>query len=332
MAGAQIAVLNQEQTPELPDLDHARVLFSSHMPCEPVELRRVYLRLALKHHPDKRPESDRVAATRLFQAIASIYEELSHARSDDGSVPNQRVKSQVAAAAELGEVDELRELLLANRKEANRPDERNVYPIMFAALGGSIAAAEILLEFGADLHTHNWMNWSVLMYAALRNHGSMVRFLVARGAKVTDRELCITAWTGNPDSLATLLDLYDGSASDLRSTSSGKTLLHLACEGMGFLKSSVESHAKCVTLALDRNVPVDAVEPEKQQTCLHLYVGHKNWKRKQFEDSAVHMNVLELLCDRGAGVSVEDSDGRSAMSMAAESGLARVRQVLFAYL
>merc|ERR1712146_418071 len=88
------------------------------------------------------------------------------------------------------------------------------YPLMFAAAGGCIEAAQILLEFDADLHALSPIKWSVLLYAALGNHAEMVRFLVGRGSEVTGHELVLAAYTGNPNSLEALLDLYTGSVAD----------------------------------------------------------------------------------------------------------------------
>mmetsp|Transcript_20671 Transcript_20671/g.57653 ORF Transcript_20671/g.57653 Transcript_20671/m.57653 type:complete len:335 (-) Transcript_20671:110-1114(-) len=317
----------------LPRIDEARELFAQHVVAESADaanIRRVYLRLALQYHPDKRPEADRSAATQLFQAIAAAYEELTKA-SDPQAQIGQRVKSPVAAAAELGELQELRRLLLEDPSRATVADDLSVYPLMFAAFGGCVEAAEILLDFGADLHAQNPIKWSVLLYAALGNQAAMVRFLVARGAEVTDHELILAAYTGNPCSLEALLELYEGFAPALRTGESKKTLLHLACEGMCFLRHSARRHADCVELALRWQVPVDVAEPAKQRTCLHDYVGDVRWRTRGFENSAAHMDVLERLCAKGASVTAEDAEGNSAISLASEAGLARVRELLFSY-
>ena len=84
-------------------LKDARALFEPFLPCDASQLRKVYLRLALRFHPDKLPEAERLAATELFQAIGAVYEAL--LRPLGGRRP-KRVKSQVAAAAELGDLKE----------------------------------------------------------------------------------------------------------------------------------------------------------------------------------------------------------------------------------
>jgi len=316
----------------LPRLDEARELFAGHLPCDVAQLRRVYLRLALQYHPDKRAEAERTAATQLFQAIAAAYEELLKASDPEAEQQmGQRVKSPVAAAAELGDLQELRRLLAERPEAAVEPDDLGVFPLMFAAVGGCIEAAELLLENGADLHAPSPINWSVLLYAALGNHAPMVRFLVDRGAKVTDHELILAAYTGNPDSLEALLELFEGSVPDLRTDQSKKTLLHLACEGMCFLRHSAERHAACVELVLRWRVPLDATEPKMQRTCLQNFVGDLRWRTRGLEDSRFHMEVAERLCIAGASVSAEDAEGGSALSIAGAMGLPRLRELLFSY-
>lgn len=315
----------------LPRLDEARELFARHLPCDQAQLRRAYLRLALQYHPDKRSEDERLEATQLFQAIAAAYEELLKGDGEGEQRMSQRVKSPVAAAAELGELQELRRLLEERPEAASEPDDLGVYPLMFAAVGGCIEAAEMLLEFGADLHAPNPIKWSALLYAALGNHAPMVRYLVSSGATVTDHELILTAYTGNPESLEALLDLFEGSPSEVRTDTSKKTLLHLACEGMCFLRHSAERHAACVETLLRRRVPVEATEPKRQRTCLQDFVGDVRWRTRSFESSRVHLEAIEKLCVAGASVTSEDAEGGSAISIAADMGLMRVREVLFAY-
>jgi len=219
-------------------------------------------------------------------------------------------------------------------ESACEADDLGVFPLMFAATGGSIEAVELLLEFGADLHAKNPIKWSVLLYAALGNHGHMVRFLVERGSVVTTHELILAAYTGNPSSFEALMDLYEGSVADLMMEYGGggqRTLLHLACDGMLFLRHSAQRHLDCIALAIRAGVPVDALRTEKHRSCLQDFVADVRWQSRAFENSATHMEALEMLCLAGASPTREDADGSSALSLAAEASLRRVRGALMAY-
>ncbi|CAE8715430.1 unnamed protein product, partial [Polarella glacialis] len=216
-------------------------------------------------------------------------------------------------------------------QRATEVDDLGVCPLMFAASGGCLDAAKLLVKFGADIFARNPINWSVLLYAALGGHDHMVRWLVEGGVTVTDHELVLAAYTGNSTSLKALLELYEGSVVDLRTNESRKSLLHLACEGLCFLKSSAECHAQCVELLLNWQVPVDQAEPRQGRTCLQNYIEDARWRTRGFELSRTHLSILERLCEAGASVTMEDFGGNSALSIAAAAELSTVREVLFAY-
>ena len=193
-------------------LEDAEELFRPHLPCSHKQLRRVYLQLALRYHPDKchgvhgRDELSR--ATELFQAIAAVYERLLKLLKP-GETGALRVKSQVAAAAELGDLEELERLLKEDPQRAVEVDDLGVCPLMFAAAGGQLDAIRLLLSYGADVLAKNPINWTVTLYACLGNHGDVVRWLVqSAGAKVTAHELILTAYTGNSEGLAALIELF----------------------------------------------------------------------------------------------------------------------------
>lgn len=308
----------------LPEI--ARELFAPHLPCDEPKLRRVYLRLALQHHPDKVPETQRVHATRLFQAISAVYEEMS---SPGGGKMAKRVKSFAAAAAELADLDELRRLLVELPTRANEVDDVGVSPLMFAAKGGSVDAAEILLSFGADLHVETPLGWSAVVFAGMSNEGAMVEFLWQQGASISSHDLILVVYTGQDVSLEVMLKHFSGSVATLTTSSSGWTLLHLLCEGMCHLgHKRPHRFSRCVDLLLDYGVPIDAIETRKTQTCLQSYVGNSLWIEEQLEISSAHLRFVEQLCEGGASVTQMDSDGNSALTLAASAGLIKVQTIL----
>lgn len=345
--GHELALSSAQCKKAVPRFDEAADLFRAHLPCDTKGLRKVYLQLALKYHPDKCEEEERTVATQLFQAIAAAYEALLSPEPGTRSEPVRRVKSALAAAAELGDVEELRRLLSTlPAASVNEPDDVGITPLMFAAAGGCVEAARVLVEHGAAIDALNPINWSVMLYAGLGNHADMVAWLVSTGGVVCEHDLILTAYTGNSESLCVMLAAYDsiGSVAGIRTNESGKTLLHLACEGLCFLKSSAEQHAACVRLLLKHRVPPDAVDP-LGRTCLQDFVAdrrwhtpqnfvagrERRWQTKPFEASIPHMAVLEELCLAGASVSRQDAAGESAISLATAAGLSRVREVLLGF-
>lgn len=316
----------------LPHADEAKELFAPHLPCDEEQLRKVYLRLALKYHPDKWPQRHRGQATALFQAIGAVYEALLR---PFGRRLVRRVRSPVAAAAELGDLEELGRLIRDSPQSACEADENGTYPLMFAARGGSVEAVQMLLACGADLHARTPLGWSVLLFAALGDRYDLVRWLVARGARAAPHELVLAAYTGSLQGLKALCELFEGRVADLRTDASGteggagRTLLHVVCEGMCSLRRDrPDAYVGCLDLLLGLGVPVDVVEPGSGRTCLHTFVGNGEWQEHGFEDSPAHMVVLERLLEHGASPSLQDGEGQSALSLAAVFGLHRVSGVL----
>lgn len=331
---AQSALVHSGRHAAKPPLfESAMDLFSPHLPCDEKQLRRVYLRLALQYHPDKQSETDRKQAKELFQAIAAAYESLLTPTDGGQKKEVRRVRTAVAAAAELGDLEELQRMLnLLPENAANEPDDNGQTPLMFAAAGGSIEAAQLLIDFGADIHAKNFLKWSVIVFASLADQEEMVRWLVGQGLKMTDRDLILTAWTGNVKSLGVLLELYQGNLHQLLTyMNTRKTLLHMACEGMFLLKRSPEQHADCVRLLIAYGIPINLSDPGTGRACLHDYVSEDRWLSR-WENSSVHMQILEELCLASADVSNEDIDGKSAISIATENGCDKVRAILYTYL
>ena len=107
-------------------------------------------------------------------------------------------------------------------------------------------------------------------------------------------------------------------------------LLHLAVEGVAFLRHSAERHAECVDLVLARVADVDARDKDGR-TALQKFVQDVRWRTRAFENSPAHLAVVERLCRAGASVAAEDPQGSCALSIAAANGLPRVREILFMY-
>mmetsp|Transcript_64628 Transcript_64628/g.127770 ORF Transcript_64628/g.127770 Transcript_64628/m.127770 type:complete len:335 (-) Transcript_64628:52-1056(-) len=305
--------------------EKAKALFAVHLPCDGSKLHRVYLRLALRHHPDKKPEVERNEATMLFQAISAVYEELMHPY---GRLI-KRIKTSAAIAAELGDVAELKRLLEELPSRANEEDNVGAFPLMSAARAGCIEAAEMLLQYDANLHARTPFGWSALHYAGLSDHGDMVRWLVGMGAKVTSHELTLVAYGGYAKSLEALMDLFSGNVSEVRSSDAGKTLLHLVCVGMlNFANKGPQRYLRCADMLLQRSVPVDAIDCKKGRTPLQTYVGNPKWLEREFECSPAHLALVQMLCTAGASATVKDHSGSSAISLAKSQGLMTVCSIM----
>lgn len=173
------------------------------------------------------------------------------------------------------------------------------------------------MQHGANLHAQTPFGWSVLLYAGLSDHGDMVRWLVGMGAKVTPHELTLVAYGGYDKGLGALLDLFSGNVSEVRTSDTGNTLLHLVCCGMlNFAKTCPQRYLRCADMLLQRRVSVDALDLKTGRTSLQTYVGHSKWLERDFESSPAHLALVKRLCKAGASTSVNNLSGSSAISLA----------------
>lgn len=324
-------------------------LFPQSVRCDAGELRRCYLRLALKHHPDKVAQRDSDFSvsflrevTELFQQIQAAYEELS-ARIE-GKSPGgfgskaPRVRSAFAAACELGDLEAVQRMLLQRATLASEPDELGVTPLMFAAAGGSTAVCEALLVAKASLQTTNPLNWSALTWAALRGRAETTRWLLERGAPMADNDLIVVSFTGNDQTFKVLLDACDEKRMLQVRDKSQKGLLHFSLTGLAYLKRSTSCHLKSVDLAIQakcdpwaedkRSLEFKGEGVETVPVLAHLvHCMEESWANNGLDESHEHLSMIRRLCLLRADVHAEGPHG-SALQLAVAQKFHRVEQAL----
>ncbi|OLP88632.1 hypothetical protein AK812_SmicGene29999 [Symbiodinium microadriaticum] len=288
--------------------------FAADVRRDSAKLRRAYLQLALRYHPDKvnasrSPHADREGsledreATEVFQAIQAAYEELSASldgRRGPGS-PGPR---------------EVRRLLRIRPALAEQTDELGVSPLMFAASGtpakegkgdhgrGSAAACEVLLEAKASLEMRNPLGWTALTWAALRARKEASSFLLQKGAEVQDNDLIVLAFTGNSETFSVLLQACGDEKVLAVRDEKEKGLLHFALTGLAYLKRPAESHEDCVDLAIQarcdpagedrraRQCREGGMEEAVPVLCHFVQCMSEDWATSDLDQSATHLAMV----------------------------------------
>mmetsp|Transcript_23305 Transcript_23305/g.60992 ORF Transcript_23305/g.60992 Transcript_23305/m.60992 type:complete len:963 (+) Transcript_23305:153-3041(+) len=88
-------------------------------------------------------------------------------------------------ATKQNEYDVVRSLLDNDPSLVNLEDEHEATPLMFAAMRGHLAVAELLVDRGAELDCQDAISqWTALMNATYYGHRSVVRLLVQSGANI----------------------------------------------------------------------------------------------------------------------------------------------------
>ena len=85
-----------------------------------------------------------------------------------------------------GEVAKVRKLLKADNSLITVRDAKDLTPLHVAASRGQAAVAQLLLDYGAEVHGPSSADtWTPLVFAAYRGHFDVAKVLVENGAGVT---------------------------------------------------------------------------------------------------------------------------------------------------
>lgn len=303
-------------------------LFSPSARGDEKALRRAYLRLALAHHPDKQPPGSREAATVRFQEIQEAYEKLSAAFREGAPAPG-RVKTVLAAACELGDVEEVRRLLREQPESVHHTDELGALPLMFAAKGGSVEVCQLLLDARAEADAMNPIGWTALTWASLSDQVDVMSLLLEKGAVVSDKVLILVAWTGHSPAMRRLLAAAPAEqVTGLLTDESRQGLLHLAVGGLAYEKSAVQEHIRTLELLLGARCDLEGVEGRSGRTVLQKYVGDRHWETDDLENKPLHLQTVRRLLAAGASPWAKGPCGESAVDIAERRGLWRVLALL----
>lgn len=132
------------------------------------------------------------------------------------------------------DVARVTELLKANPALATAPDEGDPYrsqSLHFAAMGGNVELARILIEAGADIECGDTDESTPLQVACMRRHAEMVAYLLSKGADPNRRDrngaYAVSFATAAGDSAIVEQLLRAGADLNFRNKD-GYTLLHFA--------------------------------------------------------------------------------------------------------
>lgn len=177
-----------------------------------------------------------LAATRDEHGVSALMRALY--RSNDataGAIRDRLPSLDVFEAATVGDADRLHELLDAEAALATAFSADGFTPLHFAAFFGHPAAAQLLLDRGAEVDAlgRGWMTGTALHSAVARSHADVVRMLLAAGADPNVRQsgggTPLHAAAGNGD-VASVDALLSAGADPSLAKEDGRTILDLAQE------------------------------------------------------------------------------------------------------
>ena len=229
-----------------------------------------------------------------------------------------------------GDTETVTRMLKSDPALVNMPDEDDQYasmPIHFAAIGGNVEIARMLLAAGADIEAGDSDESTPLHVAALNRRPEMVAFLIEREADVNRRDrnqgyaLSFASSGGDTAVVRTILD----AGADLNFTSEqGVTLLHYAASrqlGDLFRRLVDRGDDPNAATAQGSTVLHWAANPEMIQSLLDLGVEPSPVDSSGNTPlmSAIHRgntDAARILIDKGADVNMADDRGCSPLQAA----------------
>lgn len=95
-------------------------------------------------------------------------------------------RMDILEATKSGDYDQVRKLVTVDKVNVNQKDEDGATPLMFAAMRGQLAIAELLVDNKAEVDFQDEKSgWTALMQATYYGHKSVVRLLIDSGTNVS---------------------------------------------------------------------------------------------------------------------------------------------------
>ena len=208
-------------------------------------------------------------------------------------------------ACVFGRVDDVKMLLLGGAEvdeEFETSIGRNT-PLRIASYSGHVAIVELLLDHGADKSRRSdETGFTPLIYASLWNHLAVAKLLLDRGAEIDEPDvwgrtpLMCASVNGHLALVEFLLDR--GADPEVRDEDGSTALIHMAQREMYPLES--EKRPAVAKLMLNRGAEINAVDKDGCTALIHA-------------STIGHLELVEVLLDRGADIGEKSDYGETAL-------------------
>ncbi|MFG0287232.1 MAG: ankyrin repeat domain-containing protein [Rhodopirellula sp. JB044] len=216
----------------------------------------------------------------------------------------------IFAAAFHGDVATVKKLLNEDATLIDVRDAKNLTPLHVAASRGQSVVAQLLLDYGADVHGGvDGDVWTPLVFASYRGHYEVAKILIENGAGVTASDGNPIHYAGQRKHKAICGLLVEHGAIDDLIDSDDSDVLDLFRAGYSFDTGTLNS-------ILDRRPDLVDSKDKQGRTVLHEACTHGDTQ------------TVRLLLKYGADVTVLDENGQTPADRAAAHNQSAVTKLL----
>ena len=186
--------------------------------------------------------------------------------------------------------------------------------LITAADAGDLSAAQRLLDQGASVDAANSRGVTALIAAAYRNHLDVARALIQAGADVNrqDETRQSAYLISTSEGYLELLRLTLENGADVRSLDS--------FNGTGLIRAADRGHVDIVAALLETDIDVNHVNRLNWTALLEAVILGDGGER--------HTEVVRLLVDAGADVTLADGDGVTPLEHARRRGFTEMVDIM----
>jgi len=251
-----------------------------------------------------------------IEGLLVEIESIQHQIETRANIPQQTNVAEskeplvLLAAAQSGNVDQVKTLISSQQANINVLDDRKATPLMWAAYSGNTAIVELLIEAGAEINYCSPEDGSsAILLAALAGHSKIMKLLVEKGANVNVKDIKETTplmYVVKKGDHATAKMLLEHGANPDAQNENGRTALMIAVD---------QKDHTTVQMLLEHGAN-PAAQDEQGGTALMIAVNQKD-----------HTTV-QMLLEHGANPAAQDENGRTALTGAAFLGAKELELLL----
>ena len=192
--------------------------------------------------------------------------------------------------------------------------------LMYASLRGHLEIVKYLISKGADVNAKNDDGWTALMYASLRGHLEIVKYLISKGADINAKNdnglTALMAASGDKGKLEIIKALVEGKGGLLSVFSKGADVNAQDDNGeTALMRACANGKLEIVKYLISKGADVNAKITVAQHKGLTALIG---------DSFRGYLEVVKYLVSKGADINAKSDSGMTALNVAKTNAIKEV--------